>query len=86
MAGACRELATGSTMFAAIAALQKKQPARIVVAVPAAARETCERIASEVDEIVCAIMPEPFHAVGQWYHSFSQTTDDEVRELLARSA
>jgi len=79
-------LATGSTMLAAIAALRQRKPARIVVAVPAAARETYTRIAREVDEIVCLAMPDPFLAVGHWYHSFSQTTDDEVRDLLARAA
>jgi predicted phosphoribosyltransferase len=79
-------LATGSTMLAAIAALRRSQPKRIVVAVPAAAPQTCHRIALEVDEIVCAIMPEPFYAVGQWYHSFLQTTDEEVRDLLSRAA
>lgn len=79
-------LATGSTMLAAIAALRLSRPARIVVAVPAAARETCARIGREVDEIVCAVTPEPFYAVGRWYRSFSQTTDDEVRDLLSRAA
>jgi predicted phosphoribosyltransferase len=79
-------LATGSTMLAAVAALRKSHPARVVVAVPAAAPQTCQRIAAEVDEVVCAIMPEPFYAVGQWYQSFFQTTDDEVRELLSRAA
>src|SRR5438128_7599005 len=67
-------LATGSTMRAAIAALHQHQPSRIVVAVPAAAVETCKQIAREVDEIVCAATPEPFYAVGQWYQEFSQTT------------
>jgi putative phosphoribosyl transferase len=79
-------LATGSTMLAAIAALRQRGPARIVVAVPAAARQTCTRIAREVDEIICLAMPDPFLAVGHWYHSFSQTTDDEVRDLLRRAA
>jgi predicted phosphoribosyltransferase len=79
-------LATGSTMLAATAALRQSQPARLVVAVPAAAPQTCQRIAAEVDEVVCAIMPEPFYAVGQWYQSFLQTTDDEVRELLSHAA
>ena len=79
-------LATGSTMRAAIAALRQHQPARIVVAVPAAAPQTCSEIADEVDEIICAATPETFYAVGQWYQEFSQTTDDEVRELLARAS
>lgn len=78
-------LATGSTMRAAAAALRKQGPARIVVAVPVSASETCEEFRSEVDEIVCAVTPEPFRGVGLWYEDFSQTTDDEVRELLERA-
>jgi putative phosphoribosyl transferase len=78
-------LATGSTMRAAVAALRKLQPAKIVVAVPVAVRSTCEELAEEVDEIVCARTPEPFYGVGEWYADFSQTTDEEVRELLARA-
>ena len=78
-------LATGSTMLAAAAALRRQRPARIVVAVPIAPPETCEALRSEVDEVVCAITPEPFQAVGLWYQDFSQTTDDEVRGLLERS-
>ena len=77
-------LATGATMQAAIAALRQLQPAKIVVAVPTASPDTCERLRREVDEVICAITPEPFHAVGLWYEDFSQTTDDEVRDLLAR--
>ncbi|HEY3694318.1 phosphoribosyltransferase [Phenylobacterium sp.] len=77
-------LATGATMKAAIQALRQLQPGRIVVAVPAASPETCEQLKPEVDEIVCDITPEPFHAVGAWYEDFSQTTDEDVRELLAR--
>ncbi len=78
-------LATGASMRAAVAALRQRQPARIVVAVPVAARSTCEKFQKEVDEIVCAWMPDPFHAVGLWYMDFSQTTDDEVRDLLRRA-
>src|SRR5258705_5525477 len=77
-------LATGATMHAAIQALRQQQPARIVVAVPTAAPETCEELRAEVDEVICAVTPEPFHAVGVWYRDFSQTTDEEVRDLLAR--
>jgi predicted phosphoribosyltransferase len=76
-------LATGATMRAAIAALRLLGPARIVVAVPVAARSTCEEFRALVDEIVCAMTPENFQAVGLWYADFSQTTDDEVRALLA---
>ena len=78
-------LATGSTMRAAAAALRAQKPARIVVAVPVAAPETCEQFKSEVDEVICAVTPQPFRGVGLWYRDFSQTTDEEVRELLARA-
>jgi predicted phosphoribosyltransferase len=78
-------LATGSTMRAAAAALRLQHPARLVVAVPVAARSTCADLAREVDDVVCASTPEPFYAVGLWYEDFSQTTDEEVRELLARA-
>jgi predicted phosphoribosyltransferase len=79
-------LATGASIHAAIQALRQRQPARIVVAVPIAAPDRCEALKDQVDDVVCAVTPEPFHAVGLWYDDFSQTTDDEVRELLARSA
>ena len=75
-------LATGATMRAAANALREQHPAHIVVAVPTAAPETCDEFRDEVDDIVCAITPEPFYAVGLWYEDFSQTTDDEVRILL----
>jgi erythromycin esterase-like protein len=73
-------------MHAAIKALRQQQPARIIVAVPTAAPETCEALRAEVDDVICAITPEPFYAVGFWYEDFSQTTDEEVRDLLARRA
>jgi putative phosphoribosyl transferase len=79
-------LATGSTMRAAVAALRQQGPARIVVAVPVGAPETCTQLRREADEVVCAETPEPFYAVGAWYEDFSQTTDEEVRDLLARAA
>ncbi|APW60544.1 phosphoribosyltransferase [Paludisphaera borealis] len=79
-------LATGSTMRAAVAALRRLGPARIVVAVPTAAPSTCEELRHEADECVCEITPDPFYAVGLWYEDFSQTTDDEVRDHLERSA
>jgi predicted phosphoribosyltransferase len=78
-------LATGSTMLAAVQALRQQGPARIVVAVPVASPDTCELLKAYVDEVVCAATPEPFYAVGLWYQDFSQTTDEEVRELLAQS-
>lgn len=76
-------LATGSTMRAAVLAIRRLGPARVVVAVPVGARETCEAVREIADEVVCAATPEPFSAVGLWYVDFSQTTDDEVRQLLA---
>lgn len=75
-------LATGATMRAAAAALRKQGVAKIVVAVPVGAPETCREIELEVDEIVCVAMPASFHGVGEFYEDFSQTTDDEVRSLL----
>ena len=77
-------LATGATMAAAATALRAQRPARLVVAVPVAARETCRDLRRLVDQTVCAMTPEPFLAVGLWYEDFSETTDDQVRELLAR--
>jgi predicted phosphoribosyltransferase len=78
-------LATGSTMRAAVAALRQQGPKRIVVAVPVGAADTCAEFANEADEAVCARTPEPFYAVGLWYEDFTQTTDEEVRELLERA-
>jgi predicted phosphoribosyltransferase len=79
-------LATGSTMRAAVAALERLAPARTVVAAPVGAADACAALEYAVDELVCPIEPEPFYGVGMWYEDFSQTTDEEVRELLARSA
>ena len=78
-------LATGSTMRAAAEALRQQHPARLVVAVPVAAPSTCEEFRAEVDEIVCAQTPEPFYGVGYWYQDFSQISDEEVHDLLARA-
>src|ERR671934_2635910 len=78
-------LATGATMEAAIAAVKQYQPARVVVASPVAAAETCRRLRPLVDDIVCAEMPEPFQAVGLWYERFDQTSDEEVIDLLRRA-
>jgi glucose/arabinose dehydrogenase/predicted phosphoribosyltransferase len=78
-------LATGASMAAAAEALRTKGPARLVAAVPVASPETCDSFREIVDEIVCAITPEQLHAVGFWYEDFSQTTDDEVRDLLSRA-
>jgi predicted phosphoribosyltransferase len=79
-------LATGSTMLAAIQAVRRLDPARIVVAVPVASAETCRALRSDADEVICAYTPEPFYAVGGWYVDFSPTGDDEVRDLLAEFA
>jgi predicted phosphoribosyltransferase len=79
-------LATGASMRAAVAAVREQGPARIVVAVPVGARETCAELQEEGDECVCAIAPDPFYAVGLWYEDFSQTTNEEVRELLEEAA
>ena len=79
-------LATGATMRAAVRSLRAHDPARIVVAVPGGAAETCAALRSEADEVVCARSPEAFEAVGAWYEDFSQTSDDEVRDLLVRAA
>jgi len=76
-------LATGASMSAAVAALRQLRPRRIVVAVPVAAASACEAFRRLVDEVVCAMTPESFQAVGVWYNDFSQTTDDEVRALMA---
>jgi erythromycin esterase-like protein/orotate phosphoribosyltransferase len=78
-------LATGSTMLAAVYAIQADEPARVVVAVPVADPEVCEALRMVADEVVCLSTPKPLHAVGLWYDDFSQTTDDEVRSLLARA-
>jgi putative phosphoribosyl transferase len=75
-------LATGSTMRAAVQAVRAHDPARVIVAVPVGAPETCAQFADVADDTVCARTPEPFSAVGLWYRDFSQTSDEEVRELL----
>jgi erythromycin esterase-like protein/predicted phosphoribosyltransferase len=79
-------LATGATMHAAIQALRQQNPGRIVVAVPTASPDTCEEMKAKADDVICAITPEPFQAVGRWYRDFSQTTDEEVGALLARAS
>lgn len=78
-------LATGSTMRAAIAALRRFAPARIVMAVPVGAAETCEEFEDEADEAICVQEPDPFYAVGMSYDDFSQTSDKEVRDFLRAS-
>ncbi|WP_248257016.1 phosphoribosyltransferase [Georgenia sp. EYE_87] len=76
-------LATGSSVRAAIAALRREEPARLVVAVPVGSASSCAVVAREADEVVCAWAPEPFYGVGQGYYDFSQTSDAEVRDALA---
>ena len=78
-------LATGSTMKAAVQAVKQERPARVIVAVPVGAPETCRELHSMADQVVCAQMPRSFSAVGEWYRDFSQTTDEEVVELLSAS-
>ena len=79
-------LATGSTMRAAAHAVRAQRPARVVIAVPVGAPQTCSELAAIADEAICVNTPEPFSAVGQWYLNFDQTDDTEVRELLRKSA
>jgi predicted phosphoribosyltransferase len=76
-------VATGATMWAAVHALRQARPARIVVAVPVGAPDTCAALRAEVDELVCLQQPAPFYAVGQFYQDFSEVGDDEVKRLLA---
>lgn len=75
-------LATGATMHAAALAIRRQHPARLVIAVPVGAQDTCRRLQAEADEVVCAAMPDPFRAVGLWYRDFPQASDEEVRDLL----
>jgi len=79
-------LATGSSMRAALRAIRRQGPARLVVAVPVGAMETCEELQAEADEVICARAPYPFYSVGQWYEDFTQTGDEEVHDLLGQAA
>jgi putative phosphoribosyl transferase len=79
-------LATGSTMQAAVQSARARQSAEVVVAVPVASPEACEQLRGTANDVICARTPEPFSAVGLWYRDFSQTTDEEVRDLLGRHA
>jgi predicted phosphoribosyltransferase len=78
-------LATGSTMLAAVSAVRAHDPAKVVVAVPVADPDTCAALRREADDAVCLLTPKPLRAVGAWYEDFSQTSDEEVRELLSRA-
>jgi predicted phosphoribosyltransferase len=79
-------LATGATMSAAASAVKTKNPTKIVIAVPTGAPDTCKFFEEKVDEVICVATPEPFYSVGAWYEDFSQTTDEEVCELLNKAA
>jgi len=79
-------IATGSTMRAAISALRELNAGRIVVGAPLIAAPTYDEIRRAADDVAAVMVPEKFYAVGQWYEDFSQTTDDEVRALLAQAA
>ena len=79
-------LATGATMRAAARAVRERKPARLIIAVPVAAESTCRKMHEEADELVCGFRPEPFYGIGQFYDNFRQTTDEEVRALLAGAA
>ncbi|HET9386111.1 MAG TPA: phosphoribosyltransferase family protein [Gemmatimonadales bacterium] len=75
-------LATGATMRAALASVQRQAPAHVTVAVPVGSRQACEALGPLADEVICLWKPEPFGAVGRFYEKFARTSDDEVRELL----
>ena len=78
-------LATGATMRAAIKAVRQAGPARVTVAVPVGARESCDALESLADDVVCVRTPVPFGAVGLWYSDFPQTSDEQIRSLLAQN-
>jgi putative phosphoribosyl transferase len=79
-------LATGASILAGASAVRAQQPKRVIAAVPVASRDACEDLRQRVDQVVCAETPEPFYSVGTWYEDFSQTSDDEVRDLLQRAS
>jgi predicted phosphoribosyltransferase len=79
-------LATGSSMRVAVRALKRKRPAQIVVAVPVGDPAACAELEPEVDQVICAVMPKAFRSVSQWYEDFGQTSDEQVRDLLRRTA
>jgi predicted phosphoribosyltransferase len=78
-------LATGSTMLAAVRAVRSHTPRRLIIAIPVAPRDTCEKLRPEVDELICLARPEPFGSIGVWYNAFPQVSDDEVQDLLERA-
>lgn len=79
-------LATGASMRAAITALRQQQPNGVIVAVPVASKEVCHEFQQYADVVVCVMTPQPFYGVGRWYNDFSQTTDNEVQQLLQKAS
>ncbi len=78
-------LATGASMRAAVEAIQQQNPAKVVVAVPTGSPEACQSFEQVADQVICAATPQPFYGVGMWYEDFSPTSDEEVRDLLAKA-
>jgi putative phosphoribosyl transferase len=78
-------LATGATMWAAVASVRRHHPATMVIAVPVGAVATCQELQTAVNQVVCLATPEPFYSVGLWYEDFPQTTDEQVRDLLRQA-
>ncbi len=78
-------IATGATIRAAITAIKKLSAKRLIIAIPVAPASTVQELNREVDEVICLKTPEPFYAIGNWYHDFSQTSDEEVRDLLTKA-
>ncbi|QOV21863.1 phosphoribosyltransferase [Anabaenopsis elenkinii] len=78
-------LATGATMWAAVASVRRHHPATMVIAVPVGAAATCQELQTAVNQVVCLATPEPFYSVGLWYEHFPQTTDEQVRDLLRQA-
>ncbi len=78
-------IATGATMRAAVIALKRNNPAKLIIAVPVAEKSMCATLSNMVDELICPLRPLDFHAVGAWYENFGQTSDEEVRTLLKKA-
>lgn len=79
-------LATGATMRAAVAALKKMNPAKIIIAVPVAPQDTLNELENLVDDVICILSPIPFFSISMWYEEFPQTSDEEVCDLLQASS
>jgi putative phosphoribosyl transferase len=78
-------VATGSTMRAAIAGVRQQEPKQLIVAVPIGAKPVCQKLQDKADRVVCLATPADLYSVGEWYQNFSQTTDQEVRDLLSQA-